>query len=868
MSDAPNTGLARFFGPATDAHENNRDPFSPHSTPWGSGLVDKPDPFWSQSAAMGYDGWLQNWNKLFPFQLLWLTKEETGYKIQSRFTLPIPPQAMSISTPFAINTSITMGGVLEEHNGTPLRMISLQGTTGVFPLRGSAPKPSRLETELSGIFAGTATGIRQIGTSISQAGNLLGISSQTPNIVLDNEMRDKVDSTGFYQFQLLRRFLEAYALYKKTPAGRNARLGFAVWKDQEIYLVTPVSFDLSRTAASPLEYPYSLTMKAWRRIQLTDTNPGSYEGHVGGRDPNKLALVTNTIESGRRVLEGARNVLTGVRADIQSFYNVLRQVCLFCKDTVGVVLTAVDMPSDIIKDFREPVLELASTGSAFAQLATIPNRFTRGIDGAVQAVNEAFAELSGISGKIDTGAGRVVSEPNPNKKRGSDFTGDIGDGAGGLGSIRNKNNAARANKVIDNPLQNFKFFETIKISDLNLRPATIRKIEAERQTVRQFQRQDFESARDQTLGVLADFSDFVGAGNATFTRTYSEPVRTTTRTPTDDEWEIIHSLSSIAQQLDTLAASAQINKNQVSVLDYVAGLANRSGIAFQVPKSKFAVPFPYGYTLEQLSLRYLGTADRWHEIATLNGLRAPYVDEIGFKLSLQTNGNGTQVLVSDGSNLYVGQKVWLESSTVRRESRRIQSVTQLGTNQFAVVVDGDDDLSKFKTVDGAFLQAFQSGTVNSQQQVYIPSDTEPDDEDFRVKSIPGVDYFDPLVQSGGIDLLLTTDGDLVITPDGDSRLAVGLTNLIQKVRLAIATPRGSLLQHQDYGVGLVPGTSTADLTADQVRDSLRNLFKYDSGYLGVQSVKVLKSANNMLATMVVGISGTNQYIPVQVEIQR
>ena len=56
-------------------------------------------------------------------------------------------------------------------------------------------------------------------------------------------------------------------------------------------------------------------------------------------------------------------------------------------------------------------------------------------------------------------------------------------------------------------------------------------------------------------------------------------------------------------------------------IEAVAGLARASGIAFTVPTSKFAVPFPYGMTLEMLAAQYLGSRDRWMEIAALNGLR-------------------------------------------------------------------------------------------------------------------------------------------------------------------------------------------------------------------------------------------------------
>lgn len=827
---------SRFFGAVTQAQQQNTEP-----------LI-KTDPYWDSTAAEDLG---PNWDKLYPYQFLTLRKSGKSYRIQERFTLPIPPQSLSISTPFAINTSVTMGGIFEEHNGAPIRMIALQGTTGLLPLKGAVARPSVFETAVGGIFAGTVTGVRQVATAISQARNLLGIA-QTPNAVSDADLAlAGIRGTGYYQFVLLKRFLEAYATAKKN-GDKDLRLGFAIWKEKEIYLVTPVSFDVSRQAASPFEYPYSISLKAWRRVLIEGPTGASdpYDGHVGGRNPNKLAMMLNTLETGRRILEGVRDTLQGVRADIQQvLYTPLRQSLLLIKDATGTALAAVDLPTDIIGDLREPILEIASSQASIQALSRAGSRFLINFDAATGRVRKAFEELSVSSGKADTRAGRSRS--------------------GGLsGDPQNQNNAAEANKVSENPLDNFSFFEGVQLGDLNLRPEVIQKIEQERQSVKNLGRKDFEGFRDNVLRVAADFADFVGAGSATYTSTYNLPVRSTNRTPTDTEWEVLYTLSQVAQQFDVMAASATIAGDQVTSMDYVAGLATRSGIAFQVARSKFAVPFPYGYTLEKLSNQYLGTPDRWLEIATLNGLRAPYVDEVGFKLPLLTNGNGHQIIVSDATNLYVGQKVWLASNNQKRESRRIQEVRPIGANQFAVLVDGADDLSKFSPVASAYLQAFLPGTVNSQQQIYIPSDVEPAEEDFRVKSIPGVDYFDPLVRSGGIDLLLTPDGDLVITPDGDSRLAIGLTNLIQKARLAIGTPKGALLHHPDYGIGLTPGVSTYDLNASQVLTDLKQLFKDDAGYLGVQSASVLKNGNTMQVRASIGIAGTGQYIPITVTIDK
>lgn len=125
------------------------------------------DPNWVFLADQEID--TARWNKSYPYQLMILKRAGAAYTPSGYvFTLPIPPQEMSISTPFAITTTVTLGGIIEEHNGAPLRTISFSGTTGVQPLRGITGTLGQANIAQA-IFAGTINAVQNAASSVQSA---------------------------------------------------------------------------------------------------------------------------------------------------------------------------------------------------------------------------------------------------------------------------------------------------------------------------------------------------------------------------------------------------------------------------------------------------------------------------------------------------------------------------------------------------------------------------------------------------------------------------------------------------------------------------------------------------------------------------
>lgn len=792
------------------------------------------------------------WDQSFPFQLMIL--EEVGGRYvelpggNSRFTLPIPPQSMTKSMPFAIGLTVTQGGVVEEHNGIPVRTISLQGTTGVLPGRGagtSLAKPNFLES----VFAGTIRSAQGVANAALKLDPNNGF--RVNYIKNDDVLGELKGTTGYLQFLLLSQFLEAYAHVKKTKAGRKYRLAFAHWKTGEVYLVTPINLDVTQNVSSPLEYTFNFSMKAWKRIDLGWGAAPLEPTTPSVRDPGAMQQVLSKLTAARAVIERSKDVISSAGQDVFSLcIEPLRQTGLFIKDALGVALVAADLPNNIIQSMKGAIIEVTSLGDLTSALQGVPEELVRSLAelGSISSKNEVAA---GFHGAVPAESGGMPeSKPQP--------PGPAGTGA-----------PHPMNKILENPGDNYDFFSKLSPGRLNLRPATVAAMVKERERVREFQRIDFEQMRDGLASLQADFCDAVGLGNATYNRVMGRATPTSTRAPTDADYEVMYTLNAAIAEMNKLAVSGKVgDQNRIDVIDYIAGLAGRSGINFTIPASKFQVPFPYKNTLEQLATRYLGDPDRWMEIATLNRLRPPYVDEEGFDLSLLVNGNGNQVLVSTAENLFVGQPVWLKSNNQNKDKRRITAIDPVSTGVVRVVVDGNPDLAKFTVSAQSTLHAFLPDTVNSMMLISIPSSSPAVEEDFQGKSIPGIDQFKNLLQAGGITLALDGTGDAAITPDGSWRYAVGMDALVQRVRIWASTVQGTLKRHPAFGIPIEVGASTADVSAKDLLDSLQTLSQFDRAFAGVENASVVKNGPTAQMHATFKIAGTSQLLPITIDVSQ
>lgn len=736
------------------------------------------------------------------------------------FTLPITPQQLSITDQFAINTTATMRGVVEEHNGVKFKMISASGTTGIWPTRDQASDPPTPGKGLT-LFGGTLAAARDFGSSIARLTNTILGKQDAPKTPQPKEVPSGQEQTGYFQALLLQQFLEQYAMAKKDPKNKGWRLVFDCPKTNESFVVTPVQYSVTRSQRSPGEFMYNMQFKAWKRIEIGGT-PRELPSNVIPVNSNFFQAFVTAMDNARSAMSAALNVVKAVRADVAFVFDQVRKVTLLAKDLGGLVFAVSDLPNQIGNDIT------AATKKRSADLAQSESLF--------EAAFKDFGKRNRRSqGKIRATVGAIKSNRDRNEGVSDE---EIEAGLLGL-EARDSNQTSSLNQIFENPEANFDFLNALDIDSLELTPQQRIAIEDEIELNSLLSIEEVKEVTQELQNLILGLTNNFGAGDSFFSEVFGRPepkFRSTAMTL--EEFELITTLEEAVLNLNIFTATRQVDDDRrQSSLEYVGGLADDSEIPFVSDSTaKILAPVPFGLSLEQISARYLGDPDRYNEIITLNNLRSPYIDEDGFSYSFLSNGDGRQFNIASNDNLYVGQKVRLFSSTIPTFTRKITAIEKITDENFLITVDGTADLSLLTTADAAKIKAFLPGTVNSQNQIYIPS-TEAVTEEARTYDIPFLKD-DTLTGLSKIDWLLDENGDLIVNSFGEVGLANGTTNLIQALKMKVTTQKGSLLSNPEFGLGLKPGVNVTEVDIENVLKDLRDMVLQDPRFEGVENIEM------------------------------
>lgn len=805
----------------------------------------------------------KRWNQLFPYRLLVVdasTNQIVGgqsgnptVKIVSNegntiinfeplgqqwvFRLPITPQQLSITDQYAINTSATLRGIIEEHSGLKFKMIQASGTMGVWPYKSSVTSPPGSPSIVQSLFGGTIEAAGNIASQFSRVINTAtsGHPANKPKTKSPIETEAGVTSTGYYHAMALQQFIEQYAEAKKDPNNASWRLVLDIPKQNQAFVVTPMQYQWQQNIQKPTEILYSMQLKAWRRIFLTE-GVTSVTPSITSLSPGVLQRILNTISEARKLTSSVIDLIGAVRSDVEKPLDVLRQTSLFVKDLAGAIVTACDLPFQIQRDYASSIKESLRILSNTISITSSDS----GVKSALAAIHFQFAPTEGLS---------FAAVAN----------GQLGRTASIAQSIDPSNNVFRQ------PERNFTLLDQVPLHSISINSAQQAQVDQVIADSRTITVDDLKTFRAVIQDLALQLSNNFGAGDAYYSQLYNRPTPSTRLTPmTLDEYELLKALYDVIQSYDIMTATTAIDDAQKqSNMEYVAGLANDAGIQFGIPNSKILAPVPFGLTVEQIASRYLNDPQRWLEIVTLNNLRDPYIDENGFQRILLSNASGRQITISNVEDMFVGQRIVLKSTTQSPTARRILNIDRLSDTSFLLSLDGEQNLDTFVVADNAYLQAYLPGTTNSQQKIFIPSDLAvPNDPNIL---IPSSVASDPLVGLSKVDWLLTDSGDIATNSFGDFRLSAGITNLTQALKLKIATPKGSLLMHPEYGLGIRAGIMSSDIDIQDIYNSINRLVESDPRFRGLASLQVNLDGPTLTISMGVNIAGQSGVFPITFE---
>jgi hypothetical protein len=315
--------------------------------------------------------------------------------------------------------------------------------------------------------------------------------------------------------------------------------------------------------------------------------------------------------------------------------------------------------------------------------------------------------------------------------------------------------------------------------------------------------------------------------------------------------------------------------------------ANNPNIDIGQYSSGRLVKMEYGESLESVANRYLGDANKWLDIAIANGLKPPYIDEVGQRLYLISNGNGNQINLSAtdvGGNLnvdkfYINQVISIQSSTQPfADQRTVIAIRQIPiSGELVIQLSGDANLDTYKIADQANIRIFAPNTTNSSFFILIPS-TDPLPNP-RQEEVPwflaGAASDEKMAK---VDLSVDKNGELTFQTNGDVSLSYGLANAIQAIRLKMVVELGSLRYHPDFGMVNIIGNQNNDLDSlrQQLITSITQQIDIDGRFERVESIDVqyksVGSGNNAAGVfsiiLSVRLAGSATIIPISFTVTK
>ena len=433
----------------------------------------------------------------------------------------------------------------------------------------------------------------------------------------------------------------------------------------------------------------------------------------------------------------------------------------------------------------------------------------------------------------------------------------------------------------------YAIFDSVNIHNINLTNQEQDIINNKIQTIKNYSKSDFLRIKNDITVYRNRLADIGGLGDATYNHSYSRSTIPQQNNATITDLNLMSQLQANIGSVDFVLANLFAVDSALDPFALARANANNPDIDIGSYSSGRLVKINYGEDLESLANRYLGDPNKWIDIAIANGLKAPYVDEIGQKLLLISNGNGNQVNIAAADingnlnidKFYINQVITLQSNVERFPDQRtiinIRAIPVSG--EIILQLSGEPNLSKYKFIDQASIRVFLPNTINSSFFVLIPSTQPlPDQRQDEVPWFLANSASDEKRQK--IDIAIDDNGEINFGTNGDLSLSYGLANAVQAIRLKIITELGSLRYHPTFGLVNVIGSKNTNL--DDLRsllvDSIGNMIKVDSRFDRIENLSVQylvsdsspTAAAAIVIVLSVRLAGGTTVIPISFTVSK
>jgi hypothetical protein len=423
----------------------------------------------------------------------------------------------------------------------------------------------------------------------------------------------------------------------------------------------------------------------------------------------------------------------------------------------------------------------------------------------------------------------------------------------------------------------YPIFDNIRLESITLTNEERTLIANKKAVVSVYSKINFLNIKQSLKTYRDNLADLVGLSDPTYDSIYARSPTIAQSSVSLSDLSLMKVVEGQLQTVDFILSNLFAVDNAIDPFALARQNANNPDVDIRQYGSGRMVKLNFGEDLPSLAKRYFGSSDRWLDIAIANGLKDPYVDEIGTSLPFLTNGSNNLINISavdsQGNDsitkFYVNQIILVQSSVYPYPSQRtitgIKSIPISG--EIILTVSGDSNMNLYLLSDSASIRIFKPNTINSSQYILIPSPdplTNP-----RIEEIPWFMASSAADEKNTkIDIALGDTGQLLQTSTGDIALSYGIDNAVQAVQAKMQTELGTNSRHPTFGLVNIVGTpSTAETNAKTTLiNSIVNQIQADSRFDRVQSITVDRDLTSngvaYLVQLVVKLSGSNTNVPI------